>query len=81
MIDQSASTKETSASAMSPQEAFVSLLIASARADGSVSPHEANQIEHVAAGMQLFRGGGYEMRRNASSRPLPNASGSAEPTA
>jgi hypothetical protein len=63
MIDQTTSAEETSASAMSPQEAFVSLLIASARSDGSVSPHEANQIEHVVAGMQLFRGGGYEMRQ------------------
>jgi hypothetical protein len=41
---------------LSPQEAFVSLLIASARADGSVSAHEANSIEHIVGGMQLFRG-------------------------
>jgi hypothetical protein len=63
MIDQTTSAEETSASAMSPQEAFVSLLIASARSDGSVSPHEANQIEHVVAAMHLFRGCGYETRQ------------------
>jgi uncharacterized tellurite resistance protein B-like protein len=44
------------AKGLSPQEALVSLLIASARADGSVSAHEANSIEHVVAGMKLFRG-------------------------
>jgi tellurite resistance protein len=48
---------------LSPQEAFVCLLIASARSDGSVSPHEANQIEHVAAAMKLFRGSSHETRR------------------
>ena len=38
----------------------MSLLIASARADGSVSAHEANSIEHVVAGMKLFRGHSHE---------------------
>ena len=56
MIPQSTSTEHGTAQDLSPQEAFVSLLIASARADGSVSAHEANSIEHIAAGMQLFRG-------------------------
>jgi len=46
-----------------PQEALVSLLIAGARADGSVSAHEANSIEHVVAGMKLFRGLSYEGRQ------------------
>ena len=44
----------------SPSEAFVALLIAGARADGSVSVQEANGIEHVIAGMRLFRGHGAE---------------------
>jgi uncharacterized membrane protein YebE (DUF533 family) len=41
---------------MSPREAIAALLIAGARADGSVSPHEANVIEHDVAAMRLFRG-------------------------
>jgi tellurite resistance protein len=64
MIDQTTSAEETSASAVSPQEAFVSLLIASARSDGSLSPHEANQIEHVVAAMQLFRDDSHQMRQS-----------------
>ena len=36
----------------------MALLIAGARADGSVSAQEANGIEHVIAGMKLFRGCG-----------------------
>ena len=40
----------------SPSEAFVALLIAGAGADGSVSVPMANGIEHVIAGMRLFRG-------------------------
>ena len=32
------------------------MLIASARADGTVSAHEANTIENIVAGRQLFRG-------------------------
>jgi tellurite resistance protein len=55
MIPQSTPTEQASALGLSPQEAFVALLIASARADGSVSAHEANSIEHIVAGMQLFR--------------------------
>jgi hypothetical protein len=41
---------------MTPQEAVATLLIAGARADGSVSPHEANVIDHEIEGMRLFRG-------------------------
>lgn len=54
MIPQSTPAEQVSAQDLSPQEAFVSLLIASARADGSVSAQEANSIEHVVTGMQLF---------------------------
>ncbi|HKT81366.1 MAG TPA: TerB family tellurite resistance protein [Vicinamibacterales bacterium] len=50
------------AQGLSPREALVCLLIASARSDGSVSPHEANQIEHVTVAMKLFRGSSYETR-------------------
>jgi len=64
MIDQTTPTERASVTGLSPQEAFVSLLIASARADGSVSPHEANRIEHVVAAMKLFRGHSYESRRS-----------------
>lgn len=42
--------------ALSPHEAFVCILIASARSDGSISAHEANQIEHAVDGMRLFHG-------------------------
>jgi hypothetical protein len=56
MIPQSTPTEQGSAPDLSPEEAIVSLLIASARADGSVSIHEANSIEHMVGGMQLFRG-------------------------
>jgi hypothetical protein len=56
MIPQSTPTEQAGALGLSPHEAFVALLIASARADGSVSAHEANSIEHIVAGMQLFRG-------------------------
>ena len=60
MIRQSTPTEHASARDLSPQEAFVSLLIASARADRSVSAHEANRIEHIVAGMQLFHGHSHE---------------------
>ena len=60
MIQQTTPTEQASAKRLSPQEALVSLLIASARADGSVSAHEANRIEHVVAGMKLFRGHSHE---------------------
>ena len=60
MIQQTTRTGQASAKGLSPQEALVSLLIASARADGSVSAHEANSIEHVVAGMKLFRGHSHE---------------------
>jgi uncharacterized tellurite resistance protein B-like protein len=54
MIPQSIPTEQSTAQELSPQEALVSLLIASARADGSVSAQEANSIENIVAGMQLF---------------------------
>jgi hypothetical protein len=60
MIQQPTRTDQGNAQDLSPQEAFVCLLIASARADGSVSAHEANSIEHIVAGMQLFRGQSHE---------------------
>ena len=60
MIQQSTPAEQGSAKDLSAQEAFVALLIASARADGSVSAHEANRIEHVVAGMKLFRGHSHE---------------------
>ena len=63
MIQQTAPTEQASAKRLSLQEALVSLLIASARADGSVSAHEANSIEHVVAGMKLFRGHSQEGRQ------------------
>lgn len=63
MTGQTTASDQSSVEALSAPEAFVSLLIASARADGSVSPHEANQIEHVVAGMKLFRGTTFETRR------------------
>jgi uncharacterized membrane protein YebE (DUF533 family) len=46
----------------STREAFVCLLVASARADGTVSPHEANQIEQAIAPMRLFHEVGYQAR-------------------
>ncbi len=49
-------TKDASVECLSPHEAFVTLLVAAARADGSVSPHEADRIEHAVASMTLFRG-------------------------
>lgn len=66
MIQQTTRTGQASAEGMSPEEALVSLLIASARADGSVSAHEANTIEHVIAGMKLFRGHGGERLQRVS---------------
>jgi tellurite resistance protein len=60
MIQQSTPSDRAGAGDLSPQEAFVALLIASARADGSVSVHEANRIEHVVGGMKLFRGQSHE---------------------
>ena len=48
--------------ALSPAEALVALLIAGARADEVVSPHEANLIEDSVAKMKLFRGSTYEAR-------------------
>lgn len=62
MTGQTAPAEQANAKRLSPQEAFVCLLIASARADGSVSPHEANQIEHAAVAMKLFRGSSHETR-------------------
>jgi len=56
MIPPPTPAEQASTLGLSPQEAFVTLLIASARADGSVSAHEANSIEHLVSGMQLFRG-------------------------
>jgi tellurite resistance protein len=60
MTQQTTPTEQASAKDLSTQEAFVALLIASARADRSVSAHEANRIEHVAAAMKLFRGQSHE---------------------
>lgn len=62
MIGQTSPVEQASAAGLSPREAFVCILIAGARSDESVSPHEANQIEHVAAAMKLFRGSNYETR-------------------
>lgn len=47
MISEARPAQPASTDALLPREAFVSLLIASVRSDGSVSPHEANQIEHI----------------------------------
>lgn len=55
MISQPTPTEQATAQDLSTQEAIVALLIASARADGFVSAHEANTIEHIVDGMQLFR--------------------------
>lgn len=63
MTGQATPSERASAPALSPHEAFVCLLLASARSNGSVSPHEANQIEHVVAAMKLFRGSSHEMRQ------------------
>jgi uncharacterized membrane protein YebE (DUF533 family) len=60
MIQLTTPTGQASEKRLSHQEALVSLLIACARADGSVSAHEANSIEHVVAGMKLFRGVSHE---------------------
>jgi tellurite resistance protein len=60
MIQRPTPPEQAAVQDLSPQEAFVSLLIASARADGSVSAHEANSIEHIVAMMQLFRGHSHE---------------------
>jgi uncharacterized membrane protein YebE (DUF533 family) len=63
MMQQTTPAEQASAKDLSRQEAFVSLLIASARADGIVSAHEANSIEHVVAGMKLFRDYSHEKLR------------------
>lgn len=60
MIEQSTPAEQASAKDLSAKEAFVALLIASARADGFVTAHEANTIEHIVAGMRLFRDHGHE---------------------
>lgn len=62
MIQESSPTEQGSTTELSLQEAFVALMIAAARADGTVSAHEANRIEHVVAGMKLFGGYSYEAR-------------------
>lgn len=55
VVDPSASIPASPAPrAMTPQEAVATLLIAGARADGSVSPHEANIIDLEIEGMRLF---------------------------
>ena len=56
LIDNAEVTARAGVDEWSPSEAFVALLIAGARADGSVSVQEANGIEHVIAGMRVFRG-------------------------
>lgn len=55
MTPQPTPTEQLNAQDLSTHEAFVSLLIAAARADGTVSAHEANSIEHIVSGMRLFR--------------------------
>jgi hypothetical protein len=55
MIGETSPSEPAGADAPAATGAVVALLIASARSDGTVSPHEANQIEHVASGMKLFR--------------------------
>jgi hypothetical protein len=55
LIPTSTPTEQAGALGLSPHEAFVALLIASAGADESVSAHEASSIEHIVAGMHLFR--------------------------
>jgi len=61
-MSETTSAGPAGARTLSPAEAFVALLIASARSDGVVSPHEANQIEHVVSGMKLFRSSTFETR-------------------
>lgn len=56
LIDTAEATKISGFEDMSPREALAALLVAGARADGSVSPLEANRIEHGLASMALFRG-------------------------
>jgi tellurite resistance protein len=56
LIDSAEVTARARVEEWSLSEAFVALLIAGARADGSVSVQEANGIEHVIAGMKVFRG-------------------------
>ncbi len=60
LIDKAEVTTQAGVEEWSPREAFAALLIAGARADGTVSAQEANGIEHVIAGMKLFRGVGPE---------------------
>lgn len=62
MMGEITPTDPISAEVLSAPQAFVSLLIASARSDTLVSPHEANQIEHVVSAMKLFRGSSLEAR-------------------
>ena len=64
MIGEPTPAGQASTQALSAREAFVVLLVASARSDGSVSPHEANQIEHVVSAMKLFRGSTLEARNS-----------------
>lgn len=56
LIETRARTEDARVECLPPREAFVTLLVAAARADGSVSPHEADRIEHAVASMRLFRG-------------------------
>ena len=60
LIDDPEETTQAGVEGWPPRAAFAALLIAGARADGSVSAQEANGIEHVIAGMKLFRGCGPE---------------------
>jgi tellurite resistance protein len=74
MIQQATPSDQADAGDLSPQEAFVALLIASARADGSVSAHEANRIEHVVGGMKLFRGQSHEQLQKVFARAAERVS-------
>lgn len=78
MIGETTPAGQAGTQALSAREAFVALLVASARSDGSVSPHEANQIEHVVSAMKLFRGSTLEARRTYSPPPR-SASRAREP--
>jgi uncharacterized tellurite resistance protein B-like protein len=60
LSDEAEETTQAAVEGWSPRAAFAALLIAGARADGSVSAQEANGIEHIIAGMKLFRGVGPE---------------------
>lgn len=63
MASHTTPSEHTGPTGLSTREAFICLLVASARADGTISPHEANQIEQAIEPMRLFHGVGYEARQ------------------